>query len=167
MTSPLSTRMREQEGERYAFTSSYFTLGPPPFCFSFFPHSNCNSLFRRRTERKKWACDWRVWCGHWKEFSKFLPLPLKEQDRIRKEEGERGMIKSSRTVETERDSQFIGFFSDFWCFVVSEICLKLKHEVSGCGTLAGPLLFSVSCVEEIRKSGYDTYQRRLLTDVKM
>lgn len=30
-------------------------------------------------ERKKRACDWRVWCGHWKEFSKFLPLPLKNE----------------------------------------------------------------------------------------
>lgn len=58
-----------------------------PFSLSLFPHSNCNSLFRRRTGKgkKKRACDWRVWCGHWEEFSKFLTLPLKERERIRRE----------------------------------------------------------------------------------
>lgn len=72
-------REREKERGRYALRSSYFTLITRPLALSVFPYSNCNALFRRRTGGKKRACDWRVWCGHWKEFSTFLALPQKNE----------------------------------------------------------------------------------------
>lgn len=74
-----------------------------PLILFLFPHSKCNALFRRRTGRKRSPCDWRVWCGQWKEFPEFLHLPLKNVTGSGGREGE--MIKSSRTLQLEEASK--------------------------------------------------------------
>lgn len=64
-----------------------------PLILFVFPHWKCNALFRRRTRWKRIPCDWKVWCGQWKEFPEFLqPLP-KNVSGLRGTEGV--IIKSS------------------------------------------------------------------------
>ena len=87
MTSPHSTesrgreRERERERERYAFRSSCFTLWPAPSLFLLFPTQIVIPYLgegRERKERERHVTG-GAWCGHWKEFSRFLPRPQKNE----------------------------------------------------------------------------------------
>lgn len=54
-------------------------LWPAPTLFLLFPPQIVIPYLGDGREGKNKTCDFRVWCGHWKEFSEFQPLPLKNK----------------------------------------------------------------------------------------
>lgn len=54
-------------------------LWPAPTLFLLFPPQIVSPYLGDGREGKNKTCDFRVWCGHWKEFSEFHPLPLKNK----------------------------------------------------------------------------------------
>lgn len=80
-------QIQQGEGAResYAFRSSCFRLWPAHFALSLFSPTQIVIPYLGEGRRgKKRACDERVWCGYWKEFSKFLPPPLRMRQGRRK-----------------------------------------------------------------------------------
>lgn len=156
-------REREQERER-RLRVLFFHSMTRPWALSLFPLSNCNSLFRRRTERKNRACDVRAWCGHWKEFSKFLSPPLEEKTGLGGEEGGGGgggVIKSSRTVKSEeqRKGKHETHVWGYLLYSFTSNCVRGLKETTGSSEMWIPVSCHFHNGARQQNTGHETLDR--------